>query len=130
MALTYERARTNLERGQAACERGEIGPGLLYFIESWRSAVEAGDPGLAHAARASLSAWRHQAPRLLREFPHTDKDRISIVAFRPDGKAVATAGTDNMVRLWDPPPATRSARPCRITVQSMPWPSARTRRSC
>ena len=69
-SLNYERARTSFERGRAACDRGEIGPGLLYFVESWRSAVEAGDPGLAHAARASLSAWRHQSPRLLRQFPH------------------------------------------------------------
>jgi eukaryotic-like serine/threonine-protein kinase len=101
VALTVERARTNFERGQAACERGEIAPGLLYFIESWRSAVEARDPGLAHAARASLSAWRHQAPRLLRQFPNTDKSRVLSVAFRPDGRAIAMAGTDNLVRMRD-----------------------------
>ncbi len=102
VALTYERARTNFERGQSACERGDVGPGLLYFIESWRSAVEAHDPGLAHAAQASVSAWRHQAPKLLRQFPSTDVGRISHVAVRPDGKALAMAGTDNMVRLWNP----------------------------
>jgi len=31
------------ERGQTACENGEIAPGLLSFVESWRSALAAGD---------------------------------------------------------------------------------------
>ena len=99
VTLTYERARTNFERGQGACERGEIGPGLLYFIESWRSAIEAHDLGLAHAARANLSAWRHQAPRLLRQFPSTNVGRIS--RYSPDGKTVLTGSADQTARLWD-----------------------------
>ena len=102
LALTRERAQSNFERGQGACERGEIGPGLLYFVESWRSAVDAQDSALARAARASLSAWRHQGPRLLRQLPSTEKGRTSIAAYRPDGNAIAIAGVDNLVRLWNP----------------------------
>ena len=29
------------ERGQAACEKREIGPGLLWMVESWKAAVRA-----------------------------------------------------------------------------------------
>ena len=63
-------ALLNFERGQAACEKGEIGPGLLRLVESWRSAVAAGDPAWQHAARANLAAWQRQYPRLKAVFSH------------------------------------------------------------
>jgi WD40 repeat protein/serine/threonine protein kinase len=100
-ARNHERARTHFERGRAACERGEIGPGLLDLLESWRSAVDAGDADLAHAARASLSAWQRQAPRLVRQFSHANDGSVRCVAQSPDGKTVATGSTDQTARLWD-----------------------------
>jgi hypothetical protein len=57
-------AALHYARGQAACERGEIGPGLLWMIESWRSAVAARDPAWQHAARTNLAAWHRRFPRL------------------------------------------------------------------
>ena len=54
----------NLERGRFACEKGTIGPGLLWMVESLRAATEAGDSGWQHAARANLSAWGRFYPKL------------------------------------------------------------------
>ena len=51
-------AMRNFDRGQAAFEKGQVGPGLLWMIESWRSAVEGDDLVWQHAARANLAAWR------------------------------------------------------------------------
>jgi hypothetical protein len=70
----------NLERGQAACEKGEIGPGLLWMIESWRSAVDAGDPAWQRVARANLAAWRQSYPWLKVVLSH--KMAVSAAAFR------------------------------------------------
>jgi hypothetical protein len=46
-------AAVNYQRGQDECEKGEIGVGLLRLVESWRSAIAAGDlaAGWPHAAR-------------------------------------------------------------------------------
>jgi WD40 repeat protein len=91
-------AALNFERGHAACERGEIGLGLLRLVESWRSAVAADDPGWQHAARASLSAWQGHYVRLRAVFSHDSA--VGRVAFRPDGKTVLTSA-DKTARLWD-----------------------------
>ena len=52
----------NFDRGQAAFEKEQIGQGLLWMIESWRSAIAAGDPVWQHAARANLAAWQPITP--------------------------------------------------------------------
>jgi eukaryotic-like serine/threonine-protein kinase len=111
-ALNLERARTVVERGQTACERGELGPGLLYLVEGWRSAVEAGDDELAYNARACLSAWRHQSPHLLRPYPqvaagsHNDvaisRDGITLAVF--DGETIRLLDAANLAAIGSPIP--------------------------
>jgi hypothetical protein len=88
----------NFERGRTACEKGEIGPGLLWLVESWRSAVAADDPGWQHTARASLSAWQrhHAAIRAI----FTCSTSVSSVAFSADGKAVLTGSLGGTAQLW------------------------------
>src|SRR5262249_36220793 len=92
-------AALNFERGHTACEKGEMGPGLLWLVESWRSAVAADDPGWRHVARASLSAWQRHHARLRAVFSHAGV--VYCVAFSPDGKAVLTGSGDRTARLWD-----------------------------
>src|SRR5262249_25040972 len=89
----------NLERGQAACEQGEIGPGLLWIVESWRSAVDASDRAWQHAARANLAHWRPHYPRLKAVLSHTSP--VMSVAFRADSRTVISGGLDGTAQLWD-----------------------------
>jgi WD40 repeat protein/tetratricopeptide (TPR) repeat protein len=97
---SYRRlARLDFERAQNAFEKEQIGPRLLRLVQSWRSAIAAGDPGWQHAARASLSAWRPQLaePRIVLHH----EGLVTSIAFSPDGKAVLTGSYDNTARLWD-----------------------------
>jgi WD40 repeat protein/tRNA A-37 threonylcarbamoyl transferase component Bud32 len=94
-------AALDYERGQDACEKGEIGLGLLRLVQSWRSAVAAGDPGTdwQRIARTSLSAWQRHHTKLQAVFSHGDK--VVSVAFSPDCTTVISGGYDGTARLWD-----------------------------
>jgi WD40 repeat protein len=89
----------NFERSQAAFEKGEVGPGLLWMIESWRSAVDAGDLSWQHAARANLAHWRPHYPRLKAVLSHGRP--VTVAAFSPDGRAVLAGSDDHTNLLWD-----------------------------
>ncbi len=89
----------SFERGQAAFEKEQVGPALLWMIQSWRSALEAGDRAWQDVARANLAAYRMYYPRLKAVCSHPGP--VVVAAFSPDGQTFV-AGTDHgTALLWD-----------------------------
>ena len=89
----------NFDRGQAAFDKGEVALGMLWMIESWRSAGDAGDSAWQHAARANLAAWRGRYPRLKGVLSHPMP--VHSAAFGPDSRTVISGGMDGTAQLWD-----------------------------
>jgi eukaryotic-like serine/threonine-protein kinase len=92
-------ARLLIEQGFVRCDRGDVGPGLLLLASGLERAVRAGDADGERLARFNLAAWEPHfiAPRAL--LPH--KTNVTAVAYRPDGKAVATGDRYGVVQVWD-----------------------------
>ena len=92
-------ALVNFELGRAACERGEVGPGLHWLARSFKAAADAGDTTLTRLAQANLASWQREIPTLRAVFSH--EGEVKWVAFSPDGKTVLTVSSDRTARLWD-----------------------------
>jgi WD40 repeat protein len=81
--------RLVFDRGLALCERGDIGPGLLWLAQALEQAERSGDTALMPALRTNLTAWSERlvAPRVSPAFGAS----VSAVAYHPDGKRLLVA---------------------------------------
>ncbi len=87
------RAMLNFERGRTACDQGQVGPGLLWFVESLRAANDAGNSDWKNAALVNLSAWQSHHTSLVRVIAHVDD--VITAGWSPDGKFFVTGSDDH-----------------------------------
>ena len=87
------------ERAQRAFDTGQVGHGLLWLVESWRYASEAGDHEWQHLARANISHWSYECHVIIGVFSHSAV--IDQVSLSPDGKTVLIRGGHSPPSLWD-----------------------------
>ena len=102
MSLTDSNRRLamlNFERARAACEQGQIGPGLHWLVKSLNAAIDVGDTEWKNLAIANLSAWQVHHLSVRGVLAHAGE--VTTVAWSPDGRRVLTGSTDNTARLWD-----------------------------
>jgi WD40 repeat protein len=93
-----ESARLALTQGLTLCEQGDVGRGFLWLTRSLEHAVQADDPELEWAVRATLAGWRREVHTLRGFLSYAPWDPV--VAFSPDGKTVVLAD-GNTAHCWD-----------------------------
>ena len=115
----------DLERGRTAFEKGQVGDGLLWTVESLRMATEAGAADWQHVGPGQpvgLAAppRRAQGGLLPRRRGHVGRLQPRRQDASSPGAMTGRRGSGT------PPPAGPSDHPCRIGLGVLPWRSAPT----
>lgn len=88
-----------LDRGQALCEQGDVGRGLLWMAHTLALTPE-DNADMQRVVRANLAAWSRQLRPLHALLPHDSPVKTAL--FSPTGDKVLTVDANHAVRLWDP----------------------------
>jgi WD40 repeat protein len=92
-------ARLALWQGQALCEQGEVGRGLLWLARGLERAASAGASELDRPLRVNLAEWGRRLPR--REARLPNPGWVRALTFDPAGRLLLAGGTDGQVHFWD-----------------------------
>jgi eukaryotic-like serine/threonine-protein kinase len=92
-------ARLALRQGQALCEQGETGRGVLWLARGLERAVSAGAVGLDRPLRVNLNEWGRQLRPPAARF--TNPAPVLTLAFDPTGRLLLAGGKDGRVHYWD-----------------------------
>jgi WD40 repeat protein len=120
-------ANSLLDRGQALCERGEIGQGMVVLAYSLEIATAVDDADLQRTIRMNLSAWRRPLHPLRAILNHPDN--VIAGGFTPDGQLVLTFSKDGTRQYWNPAPIGAPDKPHASTIRAVAF-SADRRKVC
>ena len=102
------RAEAYFERARVELEKQYQSQGLLWLVESWRTALRAEDKSWQHAARVSLSAWSRYACSLQGKFQRTWKEADGgpnesppLALLSRDGNSVLMMSDEGDLAVWD-----------------------------